>query len=80
MPTQLKQWREKRGLSVRKLGALSGVHFVSIVKIENDRLDPQLSTIRKLCAALRVSPNQLLGVADRPQKRRRSHGADQAEG
>ena len=40
MQTQLKIWREKRGLTVRKLGALSGVHYVSIVKMETGRLRP----------------------------------------
>ena len=52
MQTQLKIWREKRGLTVRKLGELSGVHYVSIVKMETGRLDPQLSTLLKLCRAL----------------------------
>jgi HTH-type transcriptional regulator, cell division transcriptional repressor len=79
MHTHLKHWREKRGLSVRKLGELSGVHYVSIVKMETGRLDPQLSTMLKLCQALRISPDQLLlGVAERSQKGRVSHGTDSA--
>ena len=61
MQTRLKEWREKRGLTVRKLGELSRVHYVSIVKIEVGRLDPRLSTILKLCQALRVSLSQLVG-------------------
>ena len=61
MQTQLKAWREKQGLTVRKLGELSGVHYVSIVKMEAGRLDPQLSTLLKLCQALRVSLSQLVG-------------------
>ena len=63
MQTQLKIWREKRGLTVRKLGDLSGGHYVSIVKMETGRLDPQLSTLLKLCRALKVTLNQLV-----PQK------------
>lgn len=70
MQTQLKAWREKRGLSVRKLGELSGVHYVSIVKMENGRLDPQFSTVIKLCQALRITLNQLVGSLRRPQKGR----------
>jgi transcriptional regulator with XRE-family HTH domain len=61
MQTRLKEWREKRGLSLRKLGELSGVHYVSLVKLEAGRLDPQLSTLLKLCEALRVTLSQLVG-------------------
>jgi transcriptional regulator with XRE-family HTH domain len=52
----------KRGLSLRKLGDLSGVHYVSLVKLEAGRLDPQLSTLLKLCKALQITLNQLVGV------------------
>jgi transcriptional regulator with XRE-family HTH domain len=61
MQTRLKEWREKRGFSLRKLGELSGVHYVSLVKLEAGRLDPQLSTLLKLCTALRVGLSQLVG-------------------
>jgi len=52
-------------LSQRKLGELSGVHYVSIVKIEAGRLDPRLSTVLKLCQALRVSLSQLVGETNK---------------
>ena len=65
---RLKEWRERRGLSVRKLAARSGVHFVSIAKLEAGRLDPQLSTVLKLSAALGISLTQLVGA---PPKQRR---------
>jgi transcriptional regulator with XRE-family HTH domain len=58
---------KRRGLSLRKLGDLSGVHFVSLANLEAGQLDPQLSTLLKLCKALRITLNQLVGVA-RPQK------------
>lgn len=70
MQTRLKEWRENRGLSHRKLGALSGVHYVSLIKLEAGRLDPQLSTLLKLCQALQISLNQLVGVARGPRKGR----------
>jgi DNA-binding XRE family transcriptional regulator len=73
MKTRLKQWREKRGLSVRKLGELASVHYVSIVKMEAGRLDPQLSTLLKLCRALGVTLNQLVGE---PRKGGSYHGTD----
>jgi predicted transcriptional regulator len=68
--THLKEWRERRGLTQRQLSELSRVHQVSIHRLETGQLDPQLSTLRKLCAALRITPNQLLGVANKPQKGR----------
>ena len=61
MQIRLKQWREKRELSLRELGERSGVHYVSIVKMEAGKLDPQLSTLLKLCKALHVTLNQLVG-------------------
>jgi len=61
MQTRLREWRERRGFSLRKLGERSGVHYVSLVKLEAGRLDPQLSTLLKLCQALRVSLSQLVG-------------------
>ena len=70
MHTQLKMWREKKGLSVRKLGELARVHYVSIVRMESGKLDPQLSTLLKLCEALDITLNQLVGVARKPQEGR----------
>lgn len=74
MQTRLKEWREKRGLSLRKLGELSGVHYVSLVKLEAGRLDPQLSTLLKLCRALGITLNQLVG--EPRGKGGRSHGTN----
>ncbi len=65
MQTRLREWREKRGLSLRKLGELSGVHYISLVKLEAGRLDPRLSTVLKLCQALRVSLSQLVGETNK---------------
>lgn len=63
--TRIREWRERRGLSLRKLGELSGVHYVSLVKLEAGRLDPRLSTVLKLCQALRVSLSQLVGETNK---------------
>jgi transcriptional regulator with XRE-family HTH domain len=58
---RLKEWRERRGLSLRKLAKMSGVHYVSLVRIEGGRLDPRLSTLLKLCEALHINLVQLVG-------------------
>lgn len=65
MQTRLREWREKQGLSLRKLGERSGVHYVSLVKLEAGRLDPQLSTLVKLCQALKISLSQLVGETNK---------------
>ena len=70
MKTRLREWRERRGLSLRKLGEMSGVHFVSLARLEAGQLDPQLSTLLKLCKALTITLNQLVDVAKKPQKGR----------
>jgi transcriptional regulator with XRE-family HTH domain len=53
--------RERRGLSLRKLAKVAGVHFVSLARLEAGAFDPRLSTLRKLAKALRVSIADLLG-------------------
>jgi transcriptional regulator with XRE-family HTH domain len=70
MLTQLKAWREKRGFSVRKLGELADVHYVTIVRMESGNLDPHLSTILRLCRVLGITVDQLLGMASAPRKGR----------
>ena len=64
---RLKEWRRRRKLSLRRLGEMSGVHFVSLAKMEAGKLDPRLSTVLKLCKALEITPNDLV----QPSKHRR---------
>ncbi len=64
---RLKLWRERRGLSLRKLAVVAGVHYVSLARLEAGDFDPRLSTLRKLAKALRVSIADLLGES-RPGK------------
>jgi len=80
MHTQLKEWREKRRLSLRQLATKSGIHHMSLFRLESGRLDPQLSTLLKLCEALGITLNQLVGVASRPRKGGKSYGTHQTEG
>ena len=57
---RLKEWREKRGLSLRKLAELSGVHYVAIARLQSGQGDPQLSTLLKLCGSLGITLNDLV--------------------
>lgn len=76
---RLKEWRERRGLSLRKLGKLSGVHYVSLVRIEAGRLDPRLSTLLKLCNALHITLGQLVERTG-SKKGERWYGTDTTQG
>ncbi|WP_447603825.1 helix-turn-helix domain-containing protein [Nitrospira sp. Nam80] len=80
MQTRLKEWRERRGISLRQLAAKSGIHHMSLYKLEAGKLDPQLSTLIKVCGALGITLNQLVGVAAKPRKGGQSYGTHQTKG
>ncbi|MDD5701402.1 MAG: helix-turn-helix transcriptional regulator [Dehalococcoidales bacterium] len=53
---RLKVIRERKFLSQRELAVKSGVHYVTIARIETGFVKPRFSTIRKLARALGVRP------------------------
>ncbi len=57
---QLRKLRLERGLSLRTLGVMAGIHAVSLVRLEGGKFDPRLSTLRKLAQALEVSVCDLI--------------------
>lgn len=66
---RLKEWRERRGLSQRALAKRSGIHHISLAKIEGGIIDdPRLSTLLKLCKALEINIAELVGTAKQPKK------------
>jgi transcriptional regulator with XRE-family HTH domain len=54
MIVRLREWRERRGLSLRQLAERSGVHYVTIVSIESGRMSPTVATLEKLAEALSI--------------------------
>jgi transcriptional regulator with XRE-family HTH domain len=70
MALLLKQWRERRGWSLRQLGERSGVSFVNILHIESGKADPRLSTLQRLAQALGISVRDLLPAGQRRTRRR----------
>ena len=70
--------RTTQGLSLRALGDLSGVHYVSLAKMEVGQLDPRLSSVRRVAKALGVSVSELIG--EQPFKQGGRHGTDKKEG
>lgn len=55
----LKQLRENRLLTQAELAERSGMALSSLVRIENDQVDPRFSSIRKLASGLNVHPQEL---------------------
>lgn len=56
----LQQVREKKLLSQGELAKLAGVSRAQINRIESGKVDPRMSTVRKLIAALGVEPSELI--------------------
>jgi transcriptional regulator with XRE-family HTH domain len=71
MRTRLREWRQRRGYSLRGLAERAGVHFTTIVRIEQDGMSPTLALLEKLAAALGVRLRDLLPAEKPPRKRKR---------
>jgi transcriptional regulator with XRE-family HTH domain len=69
MPLRLREWREKRGESLYTLAEKSGVHFVTISRIEQGHLSPTVATLEKLAKGLGISVRDFFPV-ERPKARR----------
>lgn len=61
---KLRAWRERRLLTLRGLGALSGVRFHTIHAIEAGKQDPRPTTLRKLVVALGIEPEDVLAMPE----------------
>jgi transcriptional regulator with XRE-family HTH domain len=57
----LRRLREDRLLTQAELAELAGIALSSLVRIENDQVDPRFTSIRKLAQALEVHPRALTG-------------------
>jgi transcriptional regulator with XRE-family HTH domain len=63
----LRAARRRRGLTQEEVSELSGVIQSDISLIERGERDPRAATIRKLAAAVDVSPGELFdGLAPKP--------------
>ena len=70
MALLLKEWRERRGWSLRQLGERSGVSYPNLHAIETGKLDPRLSTLERLARALGVDVRDLFSTERRRTRRR----------
>jgi transcriptional regulator with XRE-family HTH domain len=74
---RLRDLRDARGLSLRALGRASGVHYVTLVRIEGGTMSPTLATLAKLAQALGVPVRDLIAPEAAPLSSRhpRPHAA-----
>ena len=56
MIVRLREWRERRGYSLRELGERSGVNFATLSRIEAGKLSPTVGVLVKLAKALDIHP------------------------
>ncbi len=58
--TKLHKIRTREALTQRDLSERTGLTIAAISRIEQNQVEPRLSTIRKLANALGVHPSQLM--------------------
>ncbi|MBI3455186.1 MAG: helix-turn-helix transcriptional regulator [Candidatus Rokubacteria bacterium] len=66
----LRQWRDRRGLSLHALADKAGVSYVTISKIENGRMSPTVALLEKLAAALDIRIRDFFPADQGPKARR----------
>ena len=57
---RLRQLREERALRQEDLAELAGVGKNTVNRIEKNRTEPHMTTVRKLAGALKVDPRELV--------------------
>ena len=71
MPVLLRQWREKRGYSVRELARRARVGFVTVSRIENGHISPTVAMLEKLAKALEIDVREFFPVSKRSKPKQR---------
>jgi|WetSurMetagenome_2_1015567.scaffolds.fasta_scaffold676333_1 transcriptional regulator with XRE-family HTH domain len=61
---KLSELRNKKGLSQRALGELTGINHSNIFKIEKGKISASIETISRICDALNASLEIIEKVAD----------------
>jgi transcriptional regulator with XRE-family HTH domain len=67
MAVLLRQWRERRGWSVRELARRAGVGYVTVVRIENDQISPTVAMLERLAQALGITVRDFFPSERRPK-------------
>jgi transcriptional regulator with XRE-family HTH domain len=70
---QLRAWRQRRDLSLRKLAEAAGVSYVTISRIEQGRMSPTVAMLERLAMALGITVRDFF-PAGQPRRAKRSGG------
>lgn len=71
---RLREERERQGLSLQKLGSLSGVSRTAIGMIEKGERSPSLIVCLRVAETLGLQLGDLLNEAPRAKTRKSTHG------
>jgi transcriptional regulator with XRE-family HTH domain len=71
MQLRLRYWRERRGHSMRQLGARAGVQSSTVHRIETGRISPTVAMLGKLAKALGIHVRDFFPPPRRRQPKRR---------
>ena len=66
---RVRDWRKAKGLSIRDLAAVSGIHKSSLQRIEAGEQNLLESDVQRLIAGLKVTIAQFYGPIPSPKKR-----------
>jgi transcriptional regulator with XRE-family HTH domain len=69
---RLREWRTKRGLSLRRLAEKAAVSFVTLYRIEGGKISPTVALLEKLAGPLRITVRDFFPVEAKPRRARRS--------
>ncbi|HVF01224.1 MAG TPA: helix-turn-helix transcriptional regulator [Rubrobacteraceae bacterium] len=58
---RLKNLRTRRALTQRELAERAGISANALNRLELDKAEPHMSTLRKLARALEIDPTELIG-------------------
>jgi len=70
----LRQWRERRGLSLHDLAEQASVSYVTIVRIEQGQMSPTVKLLEKLADALGISLREFFPVERTRGRRGKGRG------
>ncbi len=66
MELRIREWRKRRGLTLRVLAERIGSSEATLSRMETDRIRVTTAWLERIAAALEVSPTDLLADAPRP--------------
>jgi transcriptional regulator with XRE-family HTH domain len=68
MVLRLKEWRERRGLSIRALAEKAGVGFATVYRIETERISPTVAMLERLAEALDIHVTDFFARIERKRR------------